>query len=106
MKAGNQEAANSVRRASSTTSNQFRARMRAPQPVIVTIRDNLRRCILGLSYVPLIPLLRGGGSSYDTLLAKSVRGEALVSGLVDQGLAVHRNWDRGLEILKAYIPLR
>ena len=48
---------------------------------------------------------RVGGSSHNTLLAKSVRSEALVSGLVDQGLAVHRNWDKGLEVPKAYILL-
>ena len=32
-----------------------------PHPVIVAIRDN--KDLLGSSYIPIIPLLQGGGSS-------------------------------------------
>ena len=34
---------------------------RTPHPVIVTIRDN--KSIFGYYYIPIIPLLQGGGSS-------------------------------------------
>ena len=38
-----------------------------PHPVIVTIRDN-RDHITRSSYIPIIPLLQGGGSSYIGML--------------------------------------